>query len=173
MNWIRCLGVAAIVAIISGTTVLGQEPPKPGPELATLKKLEGAWEATMKIAGAESKGTMIYKMELGGLWLTSSFEGEFGGTKFMGKGLDSYDPAKKKFVGIWVDSMSTSPMFMEGTFDKDKKEMTMAGEGPGMDGKPAKYKTITRFKDDDNVVFDMYMGDSKEPTFTIMYKRKK
>jgi hypothetical protein len=73
-----------------------------------LKKMEGTWEATMNVMGMDAKGTMVYKMELGGLWLTSNFEGEFGGMKFTGKGIDGYDPMKKKYVGTWVDSMSTA-----------------------------------------------------------------
>ena len=68
---------------------------------------------------------MTYKMEVGGLWLTSTFDGELGGMKFSGRGFDSYDPAKKKYVAVWMDSMSTSPMTMEGTHDKEKKTTTM------------------------------------------------
>jgi hypothetical protein len=32
---------------------------------------------------------------------------------------------------------------------------------------------VTEWKDDDNFVATMYMGDVKEPAFTITYKRKK
>ena len=76
-------------------------------------------------------------------------------------------------MGIWLDSMSTSPMVMEGTYDKDKKTLTMVGEGPGMDGKPAKHKAVTEMKDNDNMEFAMYVGEGKDPAFTISYKRKK
>jgi hypothetical protein len=69
--------------------------------------------------------------------------------------------------------MSTAPVMMEGIFDKDKKELTMSGEGPGMDGKPVKYKSITKIPDGDTIVMTMYIGDMKEPTFTVTYKRKK
>lgn len=162
-----------IAGLLMAPSTKAQEPPKPGPEHALLKKHEGTWDTVMKMAGMESKGTAVYKMELGGLWLMSTFEGDFGGMKFTGKGLDSYDPAKKKFVGIWVDSMSTSPLVMEGTYDKEKKTLTMSGDGPGMDGKPTKYKAVSEMKDDDNIHFAMYMGDEKEPAFTIHYKRKK
>ncbi|HSQ58535.1 MAG TPA: DUF1579 domain-containing protein [Gemmata sp.] len=164
---------AMALAILVMPTAQAQEPPKPGPEHEVLKKLVGTWEATMKFAGMESKGTMTYKLDLGGLWLTSAFEGDFGGMKFSGRGMDSYDAAKKKYVGVWVDSMSTSPMLMEGTYDKDKKQMTLVGEGPGMDGKPAKFKSVTTMPDDNTIHFDMFMGDAKEPAFTIDYKRKK
>jgi Protein of unknown function (DUF1579) len=112
-------------------------------------------------------------MDLGGLWLTGTFEGEFAGMKFSGRGLDSYDAMKKKYIGIWVDSMSTSPMVSEGTYDKEKKTLTMTGEGPGPDGKPTKHTMVTEYKDDDTMVMNMSMGDAKEPMFTITFKRKK
>ena len=169
MRWL----VAAVAFLATGPFAAAQEPPKPGPEHEMLKKWVGTWDTTMKMLGMESKGVATYKMELGGLWLASTFEGEIGGAKFSGKGFDTYDAGKKKFVGVWVDSMSTSPMMMEGTYDKAKKTLTMVGEGPGEDGKPTKHKTVSEMKDDDTVHFSMYMGDGKEPMFTILYKRKK
>jgi hypothetical protein len=168
VRWFCAVALAAALV----TPIRAQEFPKPGPEHEQLKKLEGTWDATMKFMGQESKGTMTYKMEVGGIWLTSNFEGDFGGAKFYGKGLDSYDAGKKKFVSVWVDNMITTPMFMEGTFDKDKKQMTMTGDGPGPGG-TVKFKSVTTFQDDNNIVFDMFMGDGKDPAFTIVYKRRK
>jgi hypothetical protein len=157
--------------------VSAQPPaPKPGPEHERLKKLEGTWEATVRSEGGESKGTMTYKMEFGGLWLVSDFKGDFGGQKFQGKGFDGYDPIKKKYVAVWVDSMSVTPMLGEGTFDKEGKVLTHFGEAPGMDGKMAKYKSVTEIKDPDNMIFSMSMQDKQgkdQPMLTIMYKRKK
>jgi hypothetical protein len=172
MKTVRWLGALAVAGLVTAPA-LAQEIPKPGPEHAVLKKLEGTWEATAKGDGHETKGTMVWKMDLGGLWLISKFEGQFGDMKFHGHGMDSYDPIRKKYVGVWVDSMSTSPLVMEGTFDKDKKTLTMNGEGPGLDGKPTKYKSVTEMKDDDNAVMTLYMADAKEPMVTMTYKRKK
>ncbi len=173
MNAVRTACAVVLATVAFAPPARAQDFPKPGPEHDVLKKLVGNWDATMKFGGMESKGTMAYKMELGGLWLTSTFEGEFGGMKFQGRGLDSYDAAKKKYVGVWVDSMVTTPMLMEGTYDKAKKTMTLSGDGPGMDGKPTKFKSVTEMPDDDTINFSMYMGDGKEPGFTIAYKRKK
>jgi hypothetical protein len=165
--------IAVVVVAMLVVPALSQEAPKPGPEHEVLKELAGTWDSTMKFDGKESKGTMIRTMELGGFWLTGTMESELFGTKFTGKALDTYDPNKKKYVGVWIDSMATSPMFLEGSYDKEKKTMTMAGEGPGMDGKPTKYKSVSVMPDDDTINFSMYMGDGKEPAFTIVYKRKK
>ncbi|HVL13208.1 MAG TPA: DUF1579 domain-containing protein [Gemmata sp.] len=166
-------GGVVLAAVLGASAASGQDFPKPGPEHEVLKKMEGNWDLTMKFAGMESKGTVTYKMELGGLWLVGNLEGDLGGIKFSGKGMDTYDASKKKYVGIWVDSMSTSPMMLEGSYDKAKKTLTMAGDGPGMDGKPTKHTAVTEMPDDDTINFSMFTGDAKEPAFTIVYKRKK
>jgi hypothetical protein len=172
MKSVRFLSVIAIAAL-TAPTGLGQEAPKPGPEFDILKKMVGDWDLTMKFGGGESKGKVTYKMVLNGLWLESSLESEIFGSKFYGKGLDSYDAKKKKYVSTWFDSMTTSPMMMEGTYDKAKKTLTLEGEGPGMDGKPTKHKSVSEMPDDDTINFSMWVGDGKEPMFTIVYKRKK
>jgi Protein of unknown function (DUF1579) len=169
--------VCAVIALVV-PAVRAQPPgmPKPGPEHERLKKLEGTWDATVKTEQGESKGTMIYKMDLGGLWLVSDFKGEFGGQKFMGKGFDGYDPIKKKYVGVWVDSMSVAPMSGEGTFDKEGKVLTQIMEGPGMDGKMTKFKSVIEIKDPDTMVFTMSSADPQgkdQSMLTITYKRKK
>lgn len=161
------------MAMVLTNSVIAQEPPKPGPEHALLKALVGTWETTMKTGGMEFKGTVTYKMELGGLWLVGSMESDLMGQKFYGKSLDTYDAGKKKFVGLWLDSMSTTPMSMEGSYDGQKKVLTMIGDGPDMTGKVVKWKSVTETKDSDTVLMSMYVGDGKEPMFTITYKRKK
>ena len=127
----------------------------------------------MKAGDQEFKGTVTYKMELGGLWLVGSMTSDMGKDKFHGKSMDTYDARKKKYVSVWFDSMSTTPMTMEGTHDPATKTLTMVGEGPGMDGKPVTHKTVSQMPDDNTINFSMFMGDAKEPAFTIVYKRRK
>ncbi len=168
----RYVAPVALAVVLCGAAG-GQPPAAPGPEHDVLKKLVGTWDTTMKMEGMESKGTCVYKMDLGGLWLASQFEGEIGGMKFSGRGYDSYDPAKKKYVGVWLDSMMPSVMTMEGTYDAAKKTMTMEGSAPGPDGKVEKMKAVSVMPDADTIDFKMYMGDGKTLAFSILYKRKK
>jgi hypothetical protein len=156
-----------------GTGAAAQEPPKPGPEHKVLQRLEGTWDTTMKAGGMEYKGTMTYKMELGGLWLVGSLESDLGGQKFYGKGLDSYDAKKRKYVGYWFDSMGTTPLAMEGTYDEAKKTMTLVGRGPGMDGKETTWRSVSRMPDNNTIEQSMYVGEGQDPMFTITYKRRK
>jgi hypothetical protein len=164
----------SLVAVVLAGSAFAQEMPKPGKEHELLKKMEGTWDVTTKMGGQESKGTATYKMDLGGFWLLSTFEGEFGGAKFSGKGTDGYCPIKKKYTATWTDSMSPSMVVLEGTYDEKAKTLTLTGEGPDMmTGKMAKYKSVTTLTDADSMVFSMYMGDAKEPAFVMNYKRAK
>jgi hypothetical protein len=164
---------AVMIAVVLAAGAFGQEMPRPGPEHDILKKQVGTWTTTMKVGDMETKGTVTFKMELGGLWLAGALESELFGQKFSGRSLDTYSSVKKKYVSVWVDSMSTSPLTMQGDYDKKKKEMTLVGEGPGMDGKAIRYRSVSRMPDADTMVMTMYMGDGKDPAFTVTYKRKK
>ena len=162
-------GVALLILLASARA---QEPPKLGKEYDHLKRLVGTWNAETE----SGKGTMTYKMGLGGQWLIGDFDGEFAGIKFQGKYLDTYDPATKKYRSIGVDSFSTAPRIMEGNLDKDNKIMTMTGEGPWVQGKTARFKSITEIIDADTVNFSLFMVDkdgSEQQTVQITYKRKK
>jgi hypothetical protein len=160
--------------VLGSLPVAAQQPAKPGPEQEVLKKFEGNWDATVAFSGQEAKGQSVYKLGFGGLWLTQDFQGDFGGMKFEGRGTTGYDPIKKKYVGTWIDSMSPSLAIMEGEFSKDGKTYTETGEGPGPDGKPAKMKNVCEFKDNNTMVFTMYMvNDGKEQeAMKITYKKK-
>lgn len=86
-----------------------------------------------------------------------------------------YDPMKKKYTSIWVDSMSYTMTTMTGTYDEATKTYTGLGESMGPGGEIEKMKEVTVDKDSDTRVFTMYkMLDGKEsPLFTITYKRRK
>lgn len=165
-----CLGLGL------GGSSLAQEFPKPGPEHAKLKELEGTWDCAMEMAGQKSKATAVYKSICGGMWLQSDFEGDLGGMKFQGHGLDGYDLKEKKYVGVWVDSFETAPMHSSGNYDAAGKLLVMTGESRGHNGKLQKFKTTTEFKDKDHFTFKMYMVDApgkEDLAFTIEYTRRK
>jgi Protein of unknown function (DUF1579) len=177
MRTFRLILVAcAMIALLAPAVSAQPAMPKPGPEHERLRKLEGTWDATIKTTEGESKGTMTFKMQPGGFWLLSHFKADFGGQPFQGNGADGYDPIKKKYVSVWVDSMSPTLLVFEGTLDKDGKTVTQIGNGPGMDGRMTKLKSVTEHKDDDTMVFTLSAPDKdgKDQTMiTITYKRKK
>ena len=150
-----------------------QDMPKPGPEHDKMKAIEGTWDAVVSFQGKESKGTMTYKMGMGGFWMVEHFKGTFADSKFEGRGMTTYDPEKKKYVNIWADSMGPSYMITEGTFEKDNR-MVMKGKMPMGPGKTAPVTIINEMKDKDNMTttFLVTGADGKEgEMMKITYKR--
>lgn len=173
---LRKLILGVVVCLVGAGVSFGQEFQKPGPEHEKLKQFEGTWDAVMDMGGQKSKATAKYKAILGGMWVESNFEGELGGMKFEGRGLDGYNQQKKKYVGIWVDSLGSAPLHFEGDYDPKTKLMVMGGESVGPDGNPQKFRSTTELKDKDHFTFKMYMilPDGKEQlAFTIEYTRRK
>ena len=154
--------------------------PMPGPEHAILKAEAGVWDAVVEVLGgpapAISKGSETNTLMGNGLWLITDFKSEMMNMPFHGHGTTGWDPAKKKYVGTWVDTMSTGVMLSEGTYDAGTKTMTSWMEGPDMTGQMTKMKAVTEWKSPDNRVFSMYMPgpDGKEvATMRITYARRK
>jgi hypothetical protein len=178
MNCMRTM-LAGLALVACLTVHAGaQAPPAPGLEHKLLAETVGTWDCTITMAGAPepSKGTSTSKMAVGGMWLETDFSGEMAGMKYSGKGLDSYDATKKKYIGVWADSFSGSPMIMEGDYDKETKTITMTGKGPDMTGNVVTFKGVTTHKDKDHHSFTMStVGEDGEetPMMTIEYVRKK
>ena len=164
---------ATLAVGLAVPSVRAQEGPKPGPEHEYLKKMAGDWDLTMTAGGTEARGKVTYRMGLGGLWLMSDLETELFGSKFYGHGMDTYDAAAKKYVSVWIDTLGGRPRTLEGTLDKDKRELTLAGDGSGAGSKPTRYRSVSTMPDDDTIHYAMYMGDGKDPLVTIVYKRRK
>jgi hypothetical protein len=165
-----------VICLFAAGLSFGQELPKPGPEHEKLKQLEGDWKAVMEMAGQKSEGKVTYKSICGGMWVSSDFQGDIAGMKFQGHGLDGYDTNKKKFVSVWVDSMGTAPLLMEGDVDPTSKLLVLTGEGPGPDGKPQKVKSTVTTGDKDHFTFKMYLvqpDGSDQQMMTIDYTRQK
>lgn len=161
-------------------------PPKVerGPEHKVLESLAGTYDADVKFFFPDptkptvSKGVMVRKMILDGNFLQESFSGEFFGTKFVGLGIVGYDKNKKKFTSTWHDSMSTSMMLMEGTYDPDKKTLTSQGEDYEPTAKKKmKARDVLKIVSAEVQAFEMFRlpeGEKAEiKIMEITYTRKK
>jgi hypothetical protein len=167
-----------------GTTLLAQEMalPKPTPHHLALKRLEGTWDATVKVQVGPGRPPMVSKavevnrMVPGGLWLASEFKSDLDGIPFEGRGFFGYDPALGKHVGTWVDSMVMSLSVSEGTCVDDCRETTMFFKGPGMDGKVATTKKVYKETGPDRRTMTVYT-QAKDGAFKqrveIEYVRRK
>jgi len=122
-----------------------------------------------------SKGTETNTL-VGGLWLVTDFKSDMMGQPFQGHGVNGWDPNKKKYVGTWVDTLSTGLGLSESTYDSATKTMTGTFEGPDPTGQIMKMKAVTVLKDANTRVFTMSGPgpDGKDMTYMrITYQRKK
>ncbi len=155
--------------------------PKPGPDQEVLKMQAGTWDATIEsfmapgAPASVSKGVETNTLGMGGLWLVTDVTSEFMGIPFQGHGVTGWDPAKKKYVGTWVDSMSTGLSLSEAAYDPATKTVTGTMEGPDMEGRIVKTKSVMEFKGDTRV-FSMYQPgpDGKDAIgMRITYTKRK
>jgi len=182
------VAVAAVAVAQDKTPPAGMPPlPKPGPEHAIFKQVAGTWDAKVEsfmAPGAPqsvSTGVETVRVGCGGLCSITDFKGSFAmapgapATPFEGHGTETYDTAKKKYVGSWVDSMSAGLSTTEGTYDAATKTMTGSREGPDMEGKISKMKSTVTHPDANTRVFSMYNvgADGKDTLgMRITYKRR-
>ena len=185
----RWMWVGVVVVSLGSVGMAQEKPgspdgappmPKPGPEHQVLTQDVGVWDATVALVmepGGKpeiSKGTETNRL-MGGLWLIQDFQGELLGLPFHGHSMTGYDPAKKKYVGTWVDTVSPGLSMVEGTLDPKTKIMTAWIEGPGPDGVVMKSRATTEWKDANTRVFTMHSPEGKGPSFammTITYQRR-
>lgn len=154
----------------------------PGEHHAHLKSMEGTFAATSTMWAApgappvmtvgESTNTLI----LGGRFLEQHYKSDFNGQAFEGLGLTGYDNYRQKYVGSWMDTMSTLAMTSEGTCDGAGKSFKFAGEyDDPVAKKRMKFRNEIQVKDASQHTFTMWNDgpDGKEfKALEIVYTRK-
>jgi hypothetical protein len=159
--------------------------PKPGPEHQWLASQEGTWKATTRMMDPATgamcdpiEGKEVVRTALGGLWQISDFELPKSplGAGFKGHGVMGFDPGRKKFVGSWFDSWSTSPTLMEGVLSEDKKTFTVTAIGvdPSTGG-DMPMKQVVKIVDEKRRTFAMSMpgpDGSEITTLVIEYEKQ-
>jgi hypothetical protein len=149
----------------------------------SLAGMVGTWDAEvtswMDPAQPPEKSTGVSenRMVLGGRWVEQKFTSQMMGMPFEGVGYTGYDNQKKKYMGTWMDTMSTAVMVTEGTWDAAGKVMTSTATMDDlMTGKAQKIKMTTTIVSPDHHQFEMWGPD---PTgkmvkqMEIHYRRKK
>jgi hypothetical protein len=112
----------------------------------------------------ESEGTMTNEMILGDRFLRSSYAGAgpMGG-EFGGMALDGYNRIEKKYVGIWVDTMSTSMMVFEGTAEGSVRTSLCKFTDPT--GTPVVMKSVTTIINDNEHRYESFAQPQGAPEF--------
>jgi hypothetical protein len=157
----------------------GFQLPQAGVEHAVFQKDVGTWDAQVEVHPAPgappqlSQGMMVGRLMCGGQWLVMDFKNETSG--FEGHGLYGWDPAKKKYVGTWVDNMRTTLALAEGTWDAATRTMTFWHEMKLPDGRNMRWREVTEGQGADKQVFRSFipMPDGKDfEMMTITYTRR-
>lgn len=147
-----------------------------------LAEEAGTWSAEMKIfiPGLDEpitgEGSENNRLLGNGLWVISDFKASISGQPFEGHGTFGYDSAKGKYVGTWIDSMTTSVAIMEGTYDEATKTFTYLTEMPGPDGAMVRTKMTSVTREDGSRLFTSFTADGEGDEWTksmeILYTKK-
>jgi hypothetical protein len=171
------LGIAAITTqVVSQDKKDGGAPPQMSEEekmwMAAasvnenhkkLQPLIGEWkaESTFWMQGPEgpastSTGSSTNKWVLEGRFVQQDYKGSMMDVPFTGIGFLGYDNIEKKYVGTWMDTMSTMIMSHAGSLDATGKVISMDGSFKSPDGNVHKDRHVTRIIDNDKHVFEIY-----------------
>jgi hypothetical protein len=154
----------------------------PGDPHKALDSFVGTWDVEFSMwhaPGAEPvrlKGTSESRWILGGRWVEQRFRSEFMGEPFEGLGHVGYDNVKKKYVGSWMDTMSTWAMKSEGWQEASGRLVWKATTFDPMAGKEIEITDRTRLVNPDYFISEMWAPgpDGKEfKSMEFHYRRKK
>ncbi len=125
----------------------------------------------------EFAGFCERKMILDGRFLQDEFSGEMMGSPFKGIGVIGYDNQSKKYVSIWMDSMSTGIYFLEGTASQDGRTISLESRFNDPIKGPGTWHLVTRIVDENTEVAEMRMtyesgAEEKCETTYTRYTRK-
>ena len=102
---------------------------QPGKEHQALKQFDGDWDFKAKcnapgMEPMEGQGTESCRLTMGGFWLECEDKGMMKNKDWSGKGFIGWDPAQKKYTGVWVDSMAPFMGRFVGEADSSGKVFT-------------------------------------------------
>ena len=162
------------------TMTASAQLPEAPPEMKLYKQDVGTWDCAVKFyfdpaeEPVESKAQEVNKM-LGDMWMISEFTGEIMGAPFQGAAQMGYDPAKKKYVSNWIDSMSPFTIQMEGTWDEKTKTMTSTGMMKDPTGAEMPGKWVVVYKNENEHKMTMSSKPAGAKDYVVMmevvYKR--
>ena len=143
-----------------------------------LKKFAGEWSAESECSmgpdappihtTARTSARMI-----GEFWVVAEIKSTGGGQSVTAIQTIGYDPAKKKYVGTWIDSMFNYMWRYEGTVDETGKILTLEATGPNfMTGEgTAEFRDVYEFKSDDIILARSYARSSSDDEWVQFVKR--
>src|SRR5262245_43993237 len=160
-----------------------QKAATPGEAHKKLEPLVGTFDTNVRMwmdpskPPEDSAGTTVNSWVLGNRYVEQKYEGTFMGEPFSGIGFTGYDNVQKKYVGTWMDTLSTGMMDSVGSADPSGKSFTMKSTmwDPAT-GKANTVDTKMTVTDNDHHTFEMWAkapDGKKMKMMEIKYTRKK
>lgn len=180
---IAAVGGALLVltGALSPTPASPQEPVSEQhatePMSERLKAHVGTWDCRMSVWSGPgeplvAKGTEVVRSL--GTHVLADYTSVAPEMPFLGHGVTSWDPTRKVFVTVWVDSIGTAPAILEGTYDKGSNTITFRGETDMM-GQRMKVRQLVAAQDEDHRTFDMFVtppGGKEMQAMRVEYTRR-
>jgi len=154
----------------------------PGVSHKMLAGLAGSWTTKTKAwmepdkPPVEGTGTCEQKMLFDGRYLQQVYTGEMMGSPFTGINLVGYDNHTKKYVSVWMDSMSTGIYFFEGTASADGRTITQECSYDDPVRGPALWRSVSRIVDENTMEYEMFLipkGGKEEKMMEMTVSRKR
>lgn len=158
-----------------------QKAATPGEAHKKLDAVVGTFDAKVKMwtdpskPPAESGGTSVNSWVLGDRFVETKYDGTFMGQPFSGIGFTGYDNVTKKYIGTWMDTMSTGMMVSKGTMTGKTMNMSSTMPDPTT-GKMSTIKEKTIVADNDHYSMEMWGPGPDGKVYKMMeitYVRKK
>ena len=172
--------VALFIALIYVAKIdAANDQEKPLKPQQLLARNAGTWDCDIKLflKGPEAppknyKGIEDNKLVSGGKFLQTSFKYPMGPRRdFEGHSLIGYDPRSKRYVGTWVDTMTSAPSQVSEEYDEASTTLTDHRTVVDGNGNEIKTKHITTWQDDSRKKLEIFMvvkKDGKETDVRLM-----
>ena len=136
------------------------EMPRPLSEHDWLQQLVGEWESEaecfMDPDGPPVKCSGRERIRaLGGFWVVSEIEADMKNRPFRTLQILGFDPHKERFIGSWIDTMTSYMWRYEGTLNETGNTLILDTEGPCPmhSGKLSKFREMLELRDRDHKVY--------------------
>ena len=152
----------------------------PGDAHKKLEAVVGTFDVKVKMwmdpstPPEESTGTSENTWVLGNRFVQMKYQGTMMGKPFSGLGYTGYDNVTKKYVGTWMDDMSTGMMVSKGSMSGNVMTST-ATASDAMTGKVATFTEKVTVTDNDHHTMEMWGPAPNGKNYKMMeitYTRK-